>query len=68
MRTRSKSEFLTLGNGFYEGIKGKHMFLWGFYEKRKMENDVSWKKGRGKKGNAAVFDLDFCRISEVFEV
>ena len=44
------------------------MFLWGFYGKRKMENDVSWKKGRGKKGKAAVFDLDFCRILEVFEV
>ena len=32
-----------------------------------MEDDVSWKKRRGKKGNAAVFDLDFCRISEVLK-
>ena len=27
-----KSEFLTLGSGMCEGLKGKHMFLWGFYE------------------------------------
>ena len=65
--TRLKSGFLTLGNENYEGI-GKNIWFCGvFMNKRKIENDVSWKKGRGKRAMQQFFDLDFCRISEVLK-